>query len=553
MATIPEGRDDKRGGYATLPGMKLVKAMAMVAGTTGISRIVGFIRDMMTAYFLGAGPVADAFVVALKLPNFFRNVTAEGAFSVSFVPIYSQTLAEKGEGAAGKFAGESLSVMMFYLFAFTAVMMAAMPWVLYAIAPGFDAGTERYDLAVHLTRVTFPYLMLMSVASLMGGMLNAHEKFGPFAAASIFFNLCQIGVMVFARDLFPTVGHALAWAVTGSGFVQIAWLLWHLKRHKIRLPIVRPSLTPEVRRLFRTMGPGVLAAGIVHVNLFADITIASLFGTGIISGLYYADRLFQLPLGVVGIAVGTALLPMLTKAFTTGKAEEARDLFNRSLEYCLFLTVPAALAMAVLNEELVATLFQHGAFTPEDGRVTVKALACLSMGLPAYVGIKVFLSAYWARHDTVTPAKISAMMALANIAVALGLTFIIGPVGIALATAISGWVQCFILWRGLRDDPAIGFDVRLKYVVPRIFACSAIMSVVLWVMTYFMAGLFDGHAVKQVFALGVLVVAGAAVYFAAAQATGTMRLGDILVYLKRAPKADAASITRETIEDSESS
>lgn len=533
--------------------MKLVKAMAMVAGTTGISRIVGFIRDMMTAYFLGAGPVADAFVVALKLPNFFRNVTAEGAFSVSFVPIYSQTLTAKGEDHAANFAGESLSVMMLYLFVFTAVMMAAMPWVLYIIAPGFEAGTERYELAVHLTRVTFPYLMLMSVASLLGGMLNAHEKFGPFAAASIFFNLCQIAMMVFARNLFPTVGHALAWAVTGSGFIQIAWLMWHIRKNKITLPFLRPRLTPEVRRLFRTMGPGVLAAGIVHVNLFADITIASFFGTGVISGLYYADRLFQLPLGVVGIAVGTALLPMLTKAFTSGRAEEAKDLFNRSLEYCLFLTVPAALAMAVLNHELVATLFQHGAFTPEDGRVTVNALACLSLGLPAYVCVKVFLSAYWARHDTKTPAKISALMALANIAVALALTFYIGPVGIALATALSGWVQCYILWRGLRHDPAVGFDARLVKAVPLIFGCAFLMSAVLWVMVHFMAPYFEGHAVKQVFLLAILVVSGAAIYFVSAHLSGVFRIGDIVKYLKRAPKVDAAAMTRETIEGNESS
>lgn len=533
--------------------MKLVKAMAMVAGTTGISRVVGFIRDMMTAYFLGAGPVADAFVVALKLPNFFRNVTAEGAFSVSFVPIYSQTLTSKGEEQAGNFAGESLSVMMVYLAVFTVVMMAAMPWVLYVIAPGFHAGTERYELAVHMTRVTFPYLMLMSIASLLGGMLNAHEKFGPFSAASIFFNLCQIAMMVFGRTYFPTVGHALAWAVTLSGFVQIAWLAWYLRKYKIVLPFLRPRLTPEVRRLFRTMGPGVLAAGIVHVNLFADITIASFFGTGIISGLYYADRLFQLPLGVVGIAVGTALLPMLTKAFTNGNKDEAKDLFNRSLEYCLFLTVPAALGMAVLNQELVSTLFQHGAFTAEDGRVTVMALACLSMGLPAYVGVKVFLSAYWARHDTKTPAKISAVMALANIAVAFGLTFIIGPVGIALATAISGWVQCLVLWRGLRSDPATGFDDRLKRAVPRIFACGFLMTFILWIMTHFMDPMFDGHAVKQVVLLAVLVGVGVAVYFVSAHLAGVFRVGDVLRYLKRAPKADPASITRETIEENESS
>lgn len=522
--------------------MKLIKAMATVGGLTGVSRIVGFIRDVMTAYFLGAGPVADAFVVALKLPNFFRHVTAEGAFSVSFVPLYSETLQRDGEEAAGKFAGQAFTTMAAILTVFTLIVIASMPWVIYAIAPGFEAGTAQYDLAVDMSRITFPYLLLMSLAALIGGMLNAHDKFGPFAAASIFFNICQIGFMLFASQ-FDTVGHALSWAVTISGIIQLAWLWWYLRKYKIRLPIIRPHMTDRVRKLFSLMGPGVLGAGIIHVNLFADIMIASFLSAGGISALYYADRLFQLPLGIVGIAVGTALLPMLSKALTAGNKEEARDLFNRALEYCLFFTMPAAVALIFVTHDIMAVLFERGAFSAADTDRAAPALACLSIGLPAYVGVKIFSSAYWSQQDTKTPVKIAATMAIVNIGVALALTRVMDVAGIALATGLAGWVQCYFLWKGLKGNEATAFDARLKRTVPKIAGCSLLMGVAILGMAWALRPWFEGDFWFQIAALSTLVSGGGIVYFTASHFTGVLRLNDLKKYFVRRRKVTPLEAT----------
>lgn len=516
--------------------MKLLKAMVTVAGMTGLSRVIGFVRDVMTAAILGAGPLADAFFVALKLPNFFRHVTAEGAFAVSFVPIYSETLERDGENAAAAFAGEAFGVMFAIIGIFSIVMIAAMPWVIYLIAPGFEAGSQQYQAAVEMTRITFPYLLLMSLCALIGGMLNAHDKFAPFAAAPIFFNLCQI-IALLCAVWFKTPGHALSWGIAAAGAVQLAWLWWFLGRYKIKLHIRKPALTPRVKRLFRQMTPGAVGAGIIHINLFIDLIIASFLATGAISSLYYADRLFQLPLGVIGIAVGTALLPMLTKALTANQTEEARDLFNRALEYCMILTVPAAVALILVPSELVGVLFERGEFTHGDTLRTAPALACLALGLPAYVAVKILSSAYWARHDTLTPVKIAVMMAGFNVIVAVVMTRFIDVAGIALATGLSGWAQCFLLWRGLRGNAATVFDARLKKALVKIGLSAAAMGVVLVIVARVFADGFQSEdTLPKLIALLALVGGGGAAYFIAAQVTGVLRIQDLKTYFVKKPK-----------------
>jgi len=516
--------------------MSLIKAMATVGGWTGISRIAGFIRDIMTASFLGAGPVADAFFVALKLPNFFRNITAEGAFSISFVPLYTETLQRNGKEEAEKFAGNTFSVMASILGIFCAVIILAMPFLMFAIAPGFEAGTTRYDIAVDLSRIMFPYMLLMSLCALVGGMLNAHEKFGPFASTAIFFSLCQIAAMVIAGYFKLDIGTALAWSVTISGIIQLTRLLWYLRRYKIVLPVIKPEMTARVKKLFRLMGPAILGASLIHINLFADIIIASMLPTGAISALYYAERLFQLPLGIIGIAVGTALLPLLTKALTAGNTVEARDLFNRALEYCLFFTMPAAVALVLIGPEIINTLFVHGAFKTEHAVRAAPALACLALGLPAYVGVKIFSSTYWSRQDTKTPVRIAACMALVNIVVALVMTRFIDVAGIALATGISGWAQCFFLWRGIRGQEATIFDARLKRNVLRIVLCSVLMGCVLLLSSYVLEDLFTAGKLQQVMALAALVGSGITIYFSAAYLSGVFKINDLTRYLKRKPR-----------------
>lgn len=516
--------------------MKLLKAMATVAGLTGISRILGFIRDIMTAAILGAGPVADAFIVALKLPNFFRRVTAEGAFSVSFVPLYTKKLETEGEAAADGFASNTFAVMTAFLAPFTIGAMVAMPWVIYAIAPGFEPGEERYDLAVEYTRVTFPYLILMSLTALLGGVLNARGRFAPFAAAPILFNLTLIVALYCASPHLATPGHALSWGLLAAGILQLVGLFLCIKWQKINIRPRLPRIDADIKRLFKIMGPGVIGAGVVHVNLFADIIIASLLEEGAISYLYYADRLNQLPLGIVGIAVGTALLPMLSQALSAGKGEEAQHLFNRALEVCLLLALPAAAALMIAAEPLIRVLFERGAFTGEATLKTAHVLMGYALGLPAYIASKVFSTAYWSRHDTTTPVKISIFCALLNIALALCFIQFIGVGGIALATGLVGWVQFFLLKRGLKAMEASAFDQRFRRAAPRIVLSTCIMGAALYITALVSHDYYDGTALQKTLALVALVGTGLITYGLAATLTGAVNLNELKKYMTRRKK-----------------
>lgn len=514
--------------------MKLMKAMATVAGLTGLSRIAGFIRDILTAAILGAGPVADAFFVALKLPNMFRRITAEGAFNVAFVPLYSEALEKGGADEANAFAGRTLSIMLWVLSGFTLLMMLAMPFVIYAIAPGFHDDALRYDTAVALSRITFPYLLLMSVTTLFGGVLNAHERFAPFAAAPILFNLALIGALLGFTPMLDTAGHAMAWGVLVAGILQLALLFVCARRAGIRLRLVRPKLDARTRRLFKLMLPGVIGAGVMQINLFADLIIASFLEQGSISYLYYADRLNQLPLGIVGIAVGTALLPMLSRTIAAGKDEEARNLFNRAFEVCFLLALPAAVALMVIPHALVSGLFEHGAFGAGDASVTAMVLMGYAVGLPAFVVARVLQVGYWANQDTSTPVKISIIMTITNIALSLILIQFISVVGISLATGIAGWLQFFLLRRGLRGQAVAQFDARLKAAIGKIILCVVIMAAGLFAVQFGYNRYFGAEdKLSEILGLALLVISGLIIYGFSVLATGAVDRNEIRKYFKK--------------------
>lgn len=507
--------------------MKLVKAMATVGGLTALSRVAGFIRDILTAAILGAGPMADAFFVALKLPNFFRRVTAEGAFSVSFVPLYSEAMEQEGRKVADDFAGNAMVIMFWGLLVFTIVIMAAMPWVILAIAPGFSDDPERYNLAVTLSRITFPYLMMMSVSALMGGVLNAHGRFAPFAAAPILFNIALIGVLLFAWK-FQTAAHALAIGVLIAGVLQFVLLYFYIRREKIDLPLTRPKFDLRIKRLFKLMGPGVLGAGVMQINLFADMIIGSFLPIGSISYLDYADRLNQLPLSTVGIAVGTALLPMLSRAVGSGNTAEANNLFNRALEAVLFLGLPAALALMVLADPIIHVLFKRGAFTAEDASTTALVLQGYAIGLPAYIAVKVFSTAFWSKQDTMTPVKISIKVTLANIFLALSLIQFMGVAGIALATGLVGWLQIWLLAKPLKGSDVGKFDARFRRALPRIVLAACLMAAVLYTVTF----VWDG-AGYDIVSLSILIALGLLTYAGAVFGTGALSIQDVKGYFKK--------------------
>ncbi len=518
--------------------MNLVKAMATVGGLTALSRLAGFARDVLTAAILGAGPIADAFFVALKLPNFFRRVTAEGAFSVSFVPLYTEALEKEGREQADDFAGNAMVIMFWILLAFTIVVMIFMPAVILLIAPGFSDDPERFNLAVTLSRITFPYLLMMSVSSLLGGVLNAHGRFAPFAAAPIFFNLALIGALVLAWK-FQSAAHALAMGVLVAGVLQFFLLYIFIRRENIKLRIGRPHFDARIKKLFRLMGPGVIGAGIMQINLFADMIIGSFLPVGSIAYLYYADRLNQLPLGIVGIAVGTALLPMLSRAMAKVEKEgqddgSAQDLFNRALEYCLLLALPASAALAVIPLTLITVLFERGAFTAADSAVTAQILACYSIGLPAYIATKVFSTAHWARHDTKTPVRISISGVILNIILALAMVGSMGVVGIALATGLTGWVQYVLHVRALKNHPQAQLDDRFRRTAPKIIASTCIMSAALYILALLMEDwVFGATAFYKFSAIAILTGTGALIYGISIVVTGALTLKDLKDQLQK--------------------
>ncbi|NVJ93096.1 MAG: murein biosynthesis integral membrane protein MurJ, partial [Methylocystaceae bacterium] len=365
--------------------MVLLRSIATVGGYTMLSRILGFARDILVAAILGAGPVADAFFIAFKFPNVFRRLFAEGAFNAAFVPLFAGKLEEDGIAAAESFAQRALAFLFWFLLVLLIVMELTMPWAMRVFAPGFVDEPEKFDMAVVLTRITFPYLLFISLVSLMAGVLNSLNKFAAAAATPVLLNICLIGAVLGLTPHLENAGHALAWGVFGAGVVQFLWLYWHCVKEGITLKLRLPTWGNDLKIMLKRIVPGAMGAGIYQVNLLVDMMIATLLPTGSISFLFYADRINQLPLGVVGVAVGTALLPMLSRQLRGGDEAGAMNSLNRALEFSLFLTLPAAVAYMVIADPIVSVLFERKEFNANDSIATAQALFVYAFGLPAYV------------------------------------------------------------------------------------------------------------------------------------------------------------------------
>lgn len=519
--------------------MSFYKAILTVGGLTMGSRLLGFARDMLTAAYLGAGPVADAFFVALKLPNFFRRITAEGAFSISFVPLFSGELEKHGREEAKKFAEEAQAVMLTVMIPFTVVMMAAMPWILNLIAPGFGDGSERYELALEMSRVTFPYILFMSLTALLGGVMNSFDRFGPFAAAPMIFNAALMICLVTLTPVMKTGGHAMAAGVLLAGILQFLWLAWSCWRLRFFIRLRRPRFSPQIKKLFKLMLPGIGGAGVAQVNLFIDMIIGSLLPIGSISYLYYADRIYQLPLSVVGIAIGTALLPMLSRAVKSKDLGEIENLFSRAFETSLVLAIPATLALMAIAKPLMLALFVRGEFTAENGAASAYALLGYSLGLPAYILAKVFGVAYYAREDTATPVKFAIVCAIVNTVLALALMPFLQHVGIAMATGIAAWVNFWLLARGLKKRDHFSLKKGSIKRVLAILASSVVMVIVLKLLEWFVVdGFLAGAQFWRLAGLGIMVTTGGLVYLGALYAMGIFTLRHIKALFPKRKKQD---------------
>jgi len=491
--------------------MALVRSLATVGGYTGISRILGFVRDILIAAVAGTGAEADAFFVAFRLPNLFRRLFAEGAFNAAFVPLFARRLEEGGQAAAKLFAEQTLSVLLSTLLLLTAVAIAAMPWLMYLLAPGFAAVPEKYDLAVEFSRITFPYLLFMSLVALLSGVLNSLYRFAAAAAAPILLNIFFIVALVAIVPQFSRPGYVLAWTVTAAGLGQFAMLLYACRRAGMTFSLPPPRMTEGVRRLLKLIVPGLLSAGAMQINLMVGTIIASL-QAGAVSYLYYADRVYQLPLGLIGIAFGVVLLPDLARKLRSGNEAAALDRLNRGLELSMLLTLPATMALIVIPWPIVVVLFERGLFDRTSSDATAAALAAFALGLPAFVLVKVLQPAYFAREDTVSPLRMAVITVVTNMVLALALFWPLEYVGLALATSAASWVNTVLLLLGLRRKGFLVFDATLKRRLLRIAAASLALAVALWAGARALRPWFDDTVAHGVAALVILVGGGLLLY-----------------------------------------
>jgi putative peptidoglycan lipid II flippase len=515
--------------------VSLFKSVATVGGFTMVSRILGFVRDILIASVLGAGPISDAFFVAFRIPNMFRRLVAEGAFSAAFVPLFAKELEDNNQKTALEFASHALSFLTGFLLIFSAIFMLFMPFLMQYLAPGFDVDGYRYELAVTYTRITFPYLIAMSVVALLGGVLNAFYKFAAMSAAPILLNIILISaLLVQIFNPQTEAGLMLSYGVAFAGLAQVIYLIIACRNAGVMVPAIRPRFTPKIRRLFRLMLPGLIGAGVLQINILVGTIIASLLATGSISYLYYADRVYQLPLGVIGIAVGTALLPLLSRQLRSGKTGPANDTLNRAVELSMLFTLPAAAALMLIAEPIITVLFEHGAFDATATRTTSEALIAFSSGLPAYVLTKVYAPAFFAREDTTTPVVIGVAAMIINIVLSLLLLDSLAHMGIALATSVAAWVNALSLLLLLKIRGYYQMDKRLlRRIMGTLLACAA-MSALLWFITpYVMPFVKDGALLIKTTALAILIGAGAALYGVTALVFGAASLSDIKSMLRR--------------------
>ncbi len=513
--------------------MTLYRSVATIGGLTLVSRALGFVRDLLFAAVLGAGMGADCFFVAFRLPNFFRALFAEGAFTAAFVPLYSRALADPdGAMAARRFAGEIATVLLLALLGFVGLVMVAMPWAMHVLAPGFVDEPPKFDLAVALTRLTFPYLVFISMVSLMGAMLNANHRFAAPAATPIVLNLVLIGALIGpARHFDPA--YAQAAAVSLAGIAQFLWLALALGGQGLGLRLYWPRHKAAIKRFLALLGPATIGAGIYQINVFVGMILSSLLPAGSVSYLFYADRLNQLPLGVVGVAMSTALLPLLSRQLAQGEAAAARTTMNRALEGALILTLPAAAAMIVMPGPIIRVMFEHGAFTAADGAATAAALAAFASGLPAYVGTKVFTPGFHARVDTRTPVKIAGLAMLTNVALAGSLIWPLGHVGVALATALSAWLNVALLGLVLYRRGDFAPDATLRRRLSRLVPAVLLMAGALVGLNRLLEPVLNAGGLAAIGTLIAVLATGGGVFLAAALALGAITPADLMRLVPR--------------------
>jgi putative peptidoglycan lipid II flippase len=484
-----------------------------VGGLTLVSRVTGFARDIFLAAVLGAGPIADAFFVALRLPNHFRAIFAEGAFNAAFVPAYARIRQQGGPDPAKLFADRVFTLLFASQVVLLVVALFFMPEVISLLAPGFFKDPERFALAVELTRITFPYLLLVSLVTLYSGILNALARFAAAAAAPILLNLSMMATLA-VSVFFPTPGHAAAWGVFLAGILEVLLVGGDAWRNGVLAVLRWPKWDEDVKRFFKALVPATIGSAGVQIALFADTIIASFLAAGALSALYYADRLNQLPIGVIGIAVGTVLLPEMASRIAAGDETGARRAQNRAIELTLLLSIPCVVAFLLVPDLIMRALFMRGKFTEADATAAGQTLAAYALGLFPFVLIRSVTATFLARGDTATPVKASLTAVAINVACKVLLMAPLAQVGLALATSIGAWLNLVLItWFAVRERH-LALDAGLRGAMVKLAGAGGALALTLWLVQRPVASVFAGWATwRDESALMVLATIGGAVYF----------------------------------------
>ena len=483
-----------------------------VGGYTLLSRLTGFARDIMLAAILGAGPVADAFFVAFRLPNHFRAIFAEGAFNAAFVPAYAHVYGQRGERPAQVFADRIFTLLFLSQVILLGLAWLFMPQAMTLLAPGFTEDAQQRHLAIELTRITFPYLLLITLVTLYGGMLNVMNRFASAAAASIFLNLSMMMTLALAA-FFPSVGHAAAWGVLISGFVQYFLLASDLARHGGLPRFAWPRLDEEARAFFRALGPATVGSMGTQVALFADTIIATFLPAGALSALYYADRLNQLPIGVIGIAIGTVLLPEMSQRLTSGDRDGASASQRRAFNFTLLFSVPFVAAFLSVPEIITRAMFARGAFSKADAAAAGATLAAYAIGLIPFVLIRSAVATFYARKDTATPVKAALIGVAVNVALKIALVGSLAQVGLALATAVGAWVNLLLVTGFAARAGYLDLDRALMRIMMKFLVSGVALAAALWLTARLaVSQLAELSALRDETALLVLIIIGTIAY-----------------------------------------
>ena len=484
--------------------MNLIKSTGTFSFFTIISRLLGYVRDILIAVFLGAGPLADAFFVAFRIPNTFRRLFSEGTFNAAFVPSYSSLLGNKK--TSQKFANNIFTLLIIGLFFLVLVIEIMMPLFVFLIAPGFEGDYQKMELAITLTRITFPFLMFISLASFFSAILNSHNKFAIASATPIILNILLIGVLLFGKILNDQLVIYLSYAVTLSGILQFIFLYLFVKKYfspEFKLHI---KIDNKVKIFFKKLLPSIFSSGVTQINILVGTIIAS-FQASAVSYLYYADRVYQINLAIAGIAIGTVILPQLSKHIRNKNKEKINLIQNKALELSLFLSIPAAIALLIASEEIISSLFGYGSYDEESVKNSAKALFYFGIGLPAFSLIKVFSTFFFARHNTKIPFYVSLISVLLNIFISIVFFKEIGFLIIPIATTISSWFNAIFLFIFLKQKKFFMFNLMFIDRFMKILITSVLMGILFNYLIYFFNDKFLYEEIfKSVYLFGSVIL-----------------------------------------------